>query len=45
MEEMIQLAWVDGEFAVAEKELIRMVGEKLGFSIHQVDHMLSVRVH
>ena len=44
LEEMIQLAWVDGDFANAEKELIHMVGEKLGFSSHQVDHMLSARV-
>ena len=43
MEEMIQLAWIDGDFAIAEKELIRMVGEKLGFSIPQVDDMLSNR--
>lgn len=43
MEDMIQLAWVDGEFAPAEKELIKMVGEKLGFSSPQVDTMLSLR--
>jgi uncharacterized tellurite resistance protein B-like protein len=43
MHEMIQLAWVDGECATAEKELIHMVGEKLGFSEPQVDHMLSAR--
>ncbi|MGC3946892.1 MAG: hypothetical protein QM762_20640 [Chryseolinea sp.] len=45
MEDMIQLAWVDGDFAIAEKELIHMVGEKLGFSIPQVDHMLAVKEH
>jgi len=44
MEEMIQLAWVDGDFAPAEKELISMVGAKLGFSIPQVNDMLSSRV-
>lgn len=43
LEEMIQLAWVDGEFAIAEKELIHMVGEKLGFSAPQVEMMLSAR--
>lgn len=43
MHEMIQLAWVDGEFATAEKELIQMVGEKLGFSVPQVDLMLAIR--
>lgn len=32
LEEMIQLAWVDGEFAPAELELIKMVAEKLGVS-------------
>lgn len=44
MEEMIQLAWVDGDFATAEKELIHMVGEKLGFSVPQVDTMLSAKL-
>lgn len=44
MEEMIQLAWVDGDFATAEKELIHMVGEKLGFSAPQVNTMLSARL-
>lgn len=43
MYDMIQLAWVDGEFANAEKELILMVGEKLGFSVPQIDLMLSTR--
>ena len=43
MLEMIQLAWVDGECATAEKELIHMVGEKLGFSASQVHNMLSAR--
>jgi tellurite resistance protein len=32
LEQMIQLAFVDGEFAPAEKELIQMVAEKLGFT-------------
>ena len=44
MEEMIQLAWVDGDFAMAEKELIRMVGAKLGFSTPQVNDMLSAKL-
>lgn len=44
MADMIQLAWVDGDFAIAEKELIKMVGAKLGFSMPEVDHMLSARV-
>jgi uncharacterized tellurite resistance protein B-like protein len=32
LQEMIGLAWVDGEFAPAEHDLIRMVASKLGFS-------------
>lgn len=32
LEQMINLAFVDGEFAPAEKELIQMVAEKLGFT-------------
>ena len=43
LEEMIQLAWIDGEFAPAEKELIRMVGEKLGFSVPEVDRLIDIR--
>jgi len=43
LQDMIQLAWVDGECATAEKELIHMVGQKLGFLPHQVDHMLNSR--
>ncbi len=40
LEQMISLAKVDGEFAPAELELIRMVGGKLGFSIHEVDQII-----
>jgi uncharacterized tellurite resistance protein B-like protein len=43
LEEMIDLAWVDGEFSDAEQELIRMVGDKLGFSEVEVDHMIKVK--
>lgn len=43
MEEMIELAWVDGEFSASEKELIKMVGEKLGFSDSEVDHLIEVK--
>jgi uncharacterized tellurite resistance protein B-like protein len=43
LEEMIQLAWVDGTFAPAEQELIRMVGEKLGFSAVEVDRYIEVQ--
>src|SRR5215216_2893386 len=31
LEEMIEFAQVDGDFSVAEQELIRSVGERLGF--------------
>jgi tellurite resistance protein len=43
LEEMIHLAWIDGEFAPAEKELIRMVGEKLGFTTPEVDRFIEVQ--
>lgn len=43
LEEMISLAWVDGDFAPAEKELIKMVAEKLGFSPVEMDRIISVR--
>ena len=32
LEQMIELALLDGDFAPAELELINMVGEKLGFT-------------
>ena len=43
LEEMIQLAWVDGTFAPAEKELIKMVGEKLGFSAVEVERYIEIQ--
>ncbi|MEJ7645744.1 MAG: TerB family tellurite resistance protein [Chryseolinea sp.] len=43
LEDMIQLAWVDGTFAPAEKELIRIVGEKLGFSAPEVDRYIEMQ--
>jgi uncharacterized tellurite resistance protein B-like protein len=42
LEAMIELALVDGEFAPAERELIIMVGEKLGFSRLELDVIISV---
>jgi len=41
LEEMIKLAWVDGEFAPAELELIKMVGEKLGFSTPEMERIIE----
>lgn len=41
LEEMIKLAWVDGEFAPAEFELIKMVAEKLGFSIPEMERIIG----
>lgn len=41
LDEMIDLAWVDGEFAHAEKELIRMVAGKLGFSPGEMEGILN----
>jgi tellurite resistance protein len=32
LEQMVSLALIDGDFAPAEKELIQMVAEKLGFT-------------
>jgi len=45
LEEMISLAWVDGEFAPAEFELIKMVAEKLGFSIQEMERIVGSRSH
>jgi uncharacterized tellurite resistance protein B-like protein len=41
LEQMISLALVDGEFAPAELELIKMVSEKLGFTKAELDHILE----
>lgn len=43
LEEMIDLAWVDGDFSAAEQELIRMVGDKLGFSDLEVDNLINLK--
>jgi len=40
LEEMINLALVDGEFAPAELELIHMVGQKLGFTKEELDQII-----
>ncbi len=41
LHEMIDLALVDGEFAPAEVELIRMVSEKLGFSKKELQEIIA----
>lgn len=41
LEEMLDLALVDGYFAPAERELIAMVGEKLGFTKEELDHIIT----
>jgi uncharacterized tellurite resistance protein B-like protein len=41
LEEMIEVAMVDGEFAPAEIELISMVAEKLGFNKDQLEHLIQ----
>jgi hypothetical protein len=41
LEEMLEVAMVDGEFAIAEFELIAMVAEKLGFTKEQLDEIIK----
>jgi uncharacterized tellurite resistance protein B-like protein len=41
LEEMIDIALVDGEFAHAELELITMVSEKLGFTKEQLKEIIA----
>jgi uncharacterized tellurite resistance protein B-like protein len=41
LDEMIDLACIDGEISPAEIELIVMVGEKLGFSKDELDQILA----
>jgi tellurite resistance protein len=41
LEEMLQLAYVDGEFSPAERELITMVSEKLGFSSQELEKIIK----
>ncbi len=44
LNEMIEVALVDGDFAQAEIDLITMVAEKLGFSKQEIDQILSVYI-
>jgi uncharacterized tellurite resistance protein B-like protein len=41
LEEMIHFAKVDGEFAVAELELITTVAERLGFTKEELNHFIK----
>jgi uncharacterized tellurite resistance protein B-like protein len=41
LEEMIELALIDGDFAPAELELIAMVADKLGFTREELDHIVA----
>ena len=40
LQEMIEVAMIDGDFSKAEKDLIIMVGEKLGFSKAELDSII-----
>jgi tellurite resistance protein len=42
LDDMIEFALIDGDFSVAEQELIRSVGEKLGFSSTEVNTRLKI---
>ena len=42
LEEMITLALVDGDFAKAERDLIAMVAEKLGFTAIELSQILRM---
>lgn len=41
LQEMIEIALIDGEFSKAERELIVMVAEKLGFSSEELDAIIA----
>jgi uncharacterized tellurite resistance protein B-like protein len=41
LEQMIEFAFIDGDFAPAELELISMVGEKLGFTKEELEQILA----
>ena len=43
LEEMIDLALIDGDFSRAEKDLIIMVAKKLGFSREEVSQIIEDR--
>jgi uncharacterized tellurite resistance protein B-like protein len=41
LQQMVEVAQVDGEFSKAELELIIMVGEKLGFTREEIDQIIK----
>lgn len=41
LQQMLDLAHIDGDFAPAERELIGMVAEKLGFSQEELDQIIA----
>jgi uncharacterized tellurite resistance protein B-like protein len=45
LDQMIELALVDGDFAPAELELISMVAEKLGFTKEEFDKIVAPHLH
>ena len=42
LDEMIEFAQVDGDFSISEQELIKVVGEKLGFTQSEVNARLKI---
>lgn len=44
MQDMIELAMVDGELAKAELELIKTVGEKLGYNNEEVEKLIKIKL-
>jgi uncharacterized tellurite resistance protein B-like protein len=44
LQQMIDFALVDGDFAPAELELIVMVGEKLGFTKDELNDIIGVHI-
>lgn len=43
MDDMIDLAMLDGEFANAERELINLVGSRLGFSPKEIREKIEAK--
>ena len=44
LQEMLDLALIDGEFARAERELVTMVAEKLGFTKDELDEIIEAHL-
>jgi uncharacterized tellurite resistance protein B-like protein len=45
LEQMVELALVDGDFAPAELDLIEMVAEKLGIAREQLDQIIGTHTN